>query len=192
MTTTIDSATKLDNPSPCPPWCDIEDHHGYDGDKMHHTLTWAVPATTYPYEVQGEPTFAHINVSRIQVGNSDPVILVEPPAMADAADTDSLITIPGQFIITASDAADLAAALLKMSDAPEKLVQQVFTYVECRGRESEYKHFGEGYTCAMECIANRLEQAIRDGESVADLIARIRMEAHEEGERTREIIIPGQ
>lgn len=172
----------------CPPWCEIEDHDADDGGKMHHTLTWGVPADAYTYQVPGGRELDHINVSRIQVRDGDPILLVEPPDMGTVDDQEGLITVPGQFILTLSDAADLAAALLKMSGAPEKLVQQVFTYIECRGRELEYKHFSEGYAYAMQCAANRLERDIRDGRNVTDLIAQMREEAHEEGEKVREII----
>jgi len=182
-------AATLATENSCPLWCDIEDHKDYDAGTMHHTLCWTVPVSAYPYEIQDEEHFDHINVSRVQVGDREPVILLEPPAAEKRDNADGLVTVSGQFTMTGAEAADLAAALLKMSGAPEKLVQQVFTYIECRDRELEYKHFSEGYAYALECAANRLEWDIRDGRNVTDLIARMREEAHEEGERVREIVI---
>ena len=104
----------------CPPWCDIDNHDDSDGGEMHHTLTWSVPVSAYSWtEARGERCLDWINVSRKQVRDGQPVILIEAPGQADAEDPDGLITVPGQFIVTTAEAVDLAVTLLNLAASQE-------------------------------------------------------------------------
>jgi hypothetical protein len=104
----------------CPSWCEIAgEHEGHDGGEMRHVLTEAFRLG--PYARRSGKVYVEdaLLVSRQQVRDGEPVILLEKPD-AQADDPDGILDVPSQqAMLSIAEAVDLALSILSLAVAPE-------------------------------------------------------------------------
>ena len=111
------------DPDGCPSWCEIAgDHEDMDGGDMHHALCEALQLSGYPYDVQDTRHHHSLLVTRRQIRNGEPVILIEKPD-GDADDPEGIMEVPDrQVMISTGDAVEIAVSLLDLAVDPEALL----------------------------------------------------------------------
>jgi hypothetical protein len=107
----------------CPAWCEIAgEHMDHDGGEMRHALVEGMPLTAYPFDVEGVRHLDSTYITRKQVRNGVPAILIEKPD-GDADDPDRVMDVPDrQLMLGIGEAVEVAISLLSLAIAPEALL----------------------------------------------------------------------
>lgn len=113
---TTESVEPGDVAAPCPPWCVIDEHRDWDGDKMHH-MAWTNLSLSSYREADA------LMIGREQVRDHPFAVTIQlPDGMETLEDPDGIVPVrlqDSEVMLTVPEAQEAGVALLVMSGPME-------------------------------------------------------------------------